>query len=109
MEKKAHEIWSICYEIIHSTDDEKVIQNAIRCIHVLEHGAQKHGSRSHRGALADIEHARAHILTARSQGKPGLVDPESGHPHLINAAVDCLLAFGALVGLVKPTDGETLG
>ena len=70
--------------------------------------SEKHGSRPHRGAAEDIKHAHDHITKVRAANDLKLVDPETGYPHLIHAAADCLLAFGALMGLIDNTRGETL-
>lgn len=64
---------------------------------VLEHGAQKHGSRPHRGAVVDLKHALAHLLEESADA----IDPDTGQYHWCQAAADCLLALGDLVGMVK--------
>jgi hypothetical protein len=38
-----------------------------------------------------------------------LREKDSGELHLVHAAADCLLAFGALLGLIEDTEGVTLG
>lgn len=71
--------------------------------------AEKHAGHPHRGAEEDIKHALEHIRAVRVAGDLYATDQDTGRLHMIHAATDCLLAFGALLGLIEGTKGETLG
>lgn len=76
--------------------DKDTHQNLIAVSKVLEHGMQKHGSKPHRGAVVDLEHAMAHL-----EYEDSTIDPDTKQPHFCHAAADCLLAFGDLIGINK--------
>ena len=87
--------------------DARVVANAQAVLVVLRHGMKKHARRKGRGARVDLIHAAAHIHKA-ARGE--INEADSGLPHEMHAAADCLLAFGDLVGLSdEPGDRGSTG